>query len=277
MARSYRFFLRNGTAAAGEKFLLAAEDEPEIVFQLVKVLRVKSGDVVTLVAGGKKEENRKLKIENGELGAVFEIVFEVLNVLKNGVELLKKKTVENKNELGFALSLWLCVPNKPEKLEMILQKAVEIGASEIVLFDSDFSQMKHQLRVDRLEKIMVEAAEQSERAIIPQLKLRGNLSEFLKKAVAAELANLRVAMERGENIENAKTVLLDAKSASTKTAGVASVAILIGPEGGFSDDEKTLFDELKLRQFSLGKRILRMETAAVISLGLAALLDCLDS
>ena len=269
MARSYRFFLRNGTAAAGENFLLSAEDEPEIVFQLTKVLRVKAGDVVTLVARKEKIENRKL---------VFEVVFEVLNVLKNGVELLKKNTVENKNELSFELNLWLCMPNKPDKLEMILQKAVEIGVSEIVLFESDFSQMKHQLRVDRLEKIMVEAAEQSERAIVPQLKSQGNLSAFLKKADAAELANLRVAMERGENIESAKTVLLEAAenktSVPTKSAGVA---ILIGPEGGFSDDEKTLFDELKLRQFSLGKRILRMETAAVISLGLAALLDCSDS
>ena len=98
MARSYRFFLRNGTAAAGENFLLSAEDEPEIVFQLTKVLRVKAGDVVTLVARKEKIENRKL---------VFEVVFEVLNVLKNGVELLKKNTVENKNELSFELNLWL--------------------------------------------------------------------------------------------------------------------------------------------------------------------------
>lgn len=244
MSRIYRFFLRNNGKLEGDKFLLSAEAEPEIIFQLTKVLRVKSGDMITLVSGQ------------------LEHIFEVGNVLKNGVELLKKNTVQNMNELNFELDLWLCVPNKPEKLEFILQKAVELGVHEIALFESEFSQMKHVLRMDRLEKIITEAAEQSERGIVPALKLSGNLSQYLRNPDAEKIMDVRVAMERGGNLENPRTALQE-----------DNLAILIGPEGGFSDDEKELFDLLMLRQFSLGKRVLRMETAAILSLGLASMRD----
>ncbi len=258
MARHYRFFLRNPDTFSlfkgKESFQLPENAEPEIVFQLGKVLRVKPGDMVTLIPGGERE-------------VFHEFDFEVTTASKNGLDMAQKGVRENKNELSFDLKLMLCLPNKPEKLEFILQKAVEIGVRSIDLFESDFSQMKHQLRMDRLEKIIVEAAEQSERAVVPKLEMKGNLSAALK---SAETGGIWVAMERLNESGAHGGTQGNPFAGAQKQKGLS---VLVGPEGGFSDEEKNLITGRSLQKFSLGKRVLRMETAAVISLGLAALLD----
>ncbi|HMR01462.1 MAG TPA: RsmE family RNA methyltransferase, partial [Candidatus Gracilibacteria bacterium] len=166
----------------------------------------------------------------------------------------------NENELDFEMELVVCLPNKPDKLSLILQKAVELGATRLVLVNGDFSQMKHGLREDRLVKIVKEAAEQSERATVPEVVVGGDLRDFVGDAPGG----LLVAMERAEN----KTLPEVLKSVEA----VSPISILIGPEGGFSDEEKTLIEELGLTCFSLGKRVLRMETAAIVSLGMTALM-----
>lgn len=299
MARNYRFFLRNQDSIRQlqkqeERFLLNEQNEPEIVFQLTKVLRIKQGDNITLVPG--LITNYELLITNGGAppgrlrsnclpghprgvgrGGFLEYVFDVVNASKSGIDLLLKSTLINDNELSFDLNLWLCLPNKPEKLEFILQKAVEIGVSRIVLFESDFSQMKHQLRMDRLEKIMVEAAEQSERAMVPSIELKGNLTKFLTSPAeqTTTLRHVWVALERAPKATKEQSPAATSVSANPFLAAEKgrAISVLIGPEGGFSENEKKLFHELQFSIFSLGKRILRMETAAVLSLGLAALLD----
>ena len=260
MARHYRFFLRNPDTFPlfqdKDAFHLTVSLEPEIFFQLVKVLRVKIGDMVTLVPQGVKKG----------AGVLYEYIFEAASADKRSVDLVNKEARPNTNELGFELNLWLCLPNKPEKLEFILQKAVEIGAANVTLFEGDFSQMKHQLRHDRLEKIIVEAAEQSERAVVPALTVKGNLVKELSSMDASGLGVVRVAMERSpeQHVPHGNPF-----AGADLSKGLS---LLIGPEGGFSDTEKKRFRELGLGAFSLGKRVLRMETAAVVSLGLAALL-----
>lgn len=267
MARHYRFFLRNPDTFSRfqheDHFELDGKLEEEIVFQLAKVLRVKTGDHVTLVPGGQR-------------APYHEYVFETAAATKHSVSLTKKSVITNKNELGFPLELLLCLPNKPEKLEFIIQKAVEIGVSGIRLFESDFSQMKHQLREDRLRKILIEAAEQSERAVVPELVVAGSLKKFLERNADSGTKNIFVAMERLDQAavpEAAGSRSVEVKSGnpfggSDKSFGTG---VLVGPEGGFSDDEKKLMAGRSLKTFSLGKRILRMETAAIVSLGLAAL------
>ncbi len=272
MARNYRFFLRNADSAKllqqhKDAVHLSEDMEPEIIFQLVKVLRVKPGDLVTLIpsnSGGHSDADAG--------GGIFhEYIFEVVTASKTALELLPKDVRTNSNELSFNLNLLLCLPNKPDKLEFILQKSVEIGVKNITLLESDFSQMKHQLRMDRLQKIIIEAAEQSERAAVPTLTVQGNLTKFLTSAAAPE--NIWVAVERlnglGRPNGKASSNLNPFASNDLKKG----ITILVGPEGGFSEAEKKLFDDLHLHAFSLGKRILRMETAAVVSLGLAAFLD----
>lgn len=259
MARHYRFFLRNPDTFSrfrdAKNFELEEKMEEEIVFQLVKVLRVKTGDRVTLIP-----QNR--------VAPFREYSFEVAAAAKHSVTLTKKSELPNSNELGFPLELFLCLPNKPEKLEFIIQKAVEIGVSGIRLFESDFSQMKHQLREERLRKILIEAAEQSERAVVPELIIGGPLKKFLQGAADSETENIFVAMERLRQLQEMPLEGGNPFGVSGKKTGIS---VLVGPEGGFSDEEKKLMAGRSLKTFSLGKRVLRMETAAIVSLGLAAL------
>ncbi len=231
--------------------------EEDIFYQLVKVLRIKAGDKIVLV---------------GKNGIEFE--YETVSAHKKNVELRFLSSRKNENETDFKLGLILCLPNKPDKLAMILQKAVELGANEVILVSGDFSQMKHELKAERLARIMKEAAEQSERAMIPELSVKGSLMDLLESDwCEKESAGIYVAMERA----NANSLFEVLGTRGEKGAGEErtdhneSIFILVGPEGGFSENEKRLIEQKDLKTYSLGKRILRMETAVIVSLGIVAL------
>lgn len=263
MSRTYRFFTRHLLPESleqslGSPFHLGEKLEPEIFFQLSKVLRVKVGDKVVL-------------LPSAQGAAVFEYHYVVGDVQKREIILRLEQKSANENELDFELGLILCLPNKPDKLEFILQKAVEIGAIKIILVEGEFSQMKHNLRLDRLQKILSEAAEQSERAVIPGLEIAGKLSNYLSGLSADGRSNVAVAMERMEESNGDESGVKKGAAKFLQIRTGATVHILIGPEGGFSENEKSLIPKLGLRTFSLGKRILRMETAAILALGMASM------
>ncbi|MFA5828900.1 MAG: 16S rRNA (uracil(1498)-N(3))-methyltransferase [Candidatus Gracilibacteria bacterium] len=263
MARTYRFFLRNSSPPAKD-FDLLAQTEPEIVFQISTVLRGKTSDEVVL-----------LTPDNDEAGV--ECRFKIVEANKHHVKLEFVDSKENKNELPFTLRVLLCLPNKPDKLDFMLQKAVEVGVQEIVLLESDYSQMKHHLKPERIQKIIMEAAEQCERAKISSFEMGGKLHNFLESNQKKE--TILVAMER-----MGLAPLADAQKEMSTLDSVAAIFkkniqqfnelnLLIGPEGGFSEAEKEYIKTLGLQCFSLGPRILRMETAMLLSSGLASLLD----
>lgn len=241
MPRMYRFFTQDLVRPdeLTQDVALSERCEAAAFQQLVKVLRVQPSDTVVLIPPQEKPP-------------FFEFHFVVDTAHKKEVVLKFGAKVENRNELYFGLKLVLCLPNKPDKLSLVLQKAVELGASSIVLVKSDFSQMKHALREERLRKIMIEAAEQSERAVVPELVLASDVQEYLADADK----DLLVAMER-EDCPPLHELL-----------GDGDVSLLIGPEGGFSDAEKELLRGF--RCFTLGGRVLRMETAAIVALGIAS-------
>lgn len=249
MSRSYRFFIDGINAAELEKeVLLNASEHPNLVEQMGKVLRVKEGDSIVLLP------------VQAAAGETFEYVYEVAGAHKKEVALTFVKKVLNENELEFPLGLVLCLPNKPDKLSLIVQKAVELGVTEIILVSGEFSQMKHKLREDRLGSIVREAAEQAERAVVPSLSIRGSLEDYLRETGGGAML---VAMERS-NDKSLAEALEDFKGTEN------GVRILVGPEGGFSDAEKALIEELDLITFTLGKRVLRMETAAIVAIGIVA-------
>jgi 16S rRNA (uracil1498-N3)-methyltransferase len=276
MARTYRFFLRHlvreSLPVRAELPLRLTENlEPDIFYQLVKVLRVSAGDKVVLLPG-----NGSTEVGSGFAPGGEEYEYEVESAQKKEVILRFTGRRKNENELDFPLELLLCMPNKPDKLELILQKAVEIGAAAVTLVEGDFSRMKHNLRTERLEKIMTEAAEQSERAFVPGLTLAGKLRDHLNKTTNPEKApgsvndqSIFTAMERSESTKSLPELIAQRKT-DARNGQKGGITILVGPEGGFSPEEKALIEELGLPCFSLGRRILRMETAAIVSLGMAA-------
>ncbi len=256
MARSYRFFsekirFEDMVLKTHEMIGFAEKVDVDIFFQLKKVLRVKPGDAVIF-----------LPVQGPQKGSEFHFVFRGVEDGEFLFEYIKK--VENKNELNFGLELVVCLPNKPAKLDFILEKAVELGATKVSMVEGDFSQMKHHLRPERLFKIMKEAAEQSERAFVPVAEFQKKLVDYLSKIRDEKKGLVLVAMER-KNGENLQEVL-----AGKVFSKDDHVIVVIGPEGGFSEGEKNLICEADFSCYHLGKRILRMETAAILSLGMVA-------
>ena len=154
--------------------------------------------------------------------------------------------LDENNELDVNITAILAL-FKNDKYELCIQKLVELGVNRIVPFEAERSVVKGSSnKRERLCKIAREAAEQSHRNIIPEItdtiKLK-DLDKYMSE-------NNYIAYE-SENVLN-----------SQFNVG-SSISYIIGPEGGFSDIEYEKIKELGFNSISLGKRILRAETAAI--------------
>lgn len=158
-----------------------------------------------------------------------------------------------------SVGLQLCYSlTRREKMEVILQKATEIGATSFQPYISSRSLVQdnrqNSARQERLTAIMREAAEQSMRSKLPILQ---PVLGFEAMLTAAESCSVRlIAWESTAIVSRICHELL-----CTGGAEKAEIALLIGPEGGFSSDEVALAEKHGFQQISLGTNILRMETA----------------
>lgn len=143
---------------------------------------------------------------------------------------------------------------KGDKFELIGQKLTELGVCKIVPFFSEYCQVKPKTtRLDRLEKISIEALKQCGRAKKVEIDSIKNFDEILQ-----ELKFFDLVLFAYENSSNN----IDERELSA-FAG-KNIAIVIGSEGGFSENETKMLSSLaNLRTISLGKRILRAETASI--------------
>ncbi len=151
---------------------------------------------------------------------------------------------------------------KGDKMDLVIQKAVELGAMEIVPFTSRYTVVKldskqAEKRKTRWERIALEAAKQSGRTVIPSIgelcRFKDLISEVVKRKEQGEL--ILVAYE-GEN----RTKMGDFGEKHEK------ISVLIGPEGGFSAEEIEKLVKIGCHTVSLGPRILRTETAGLVVL-----------
>lgn len=159
------------------------------------------------------------------------------------------------------VGLRLCYSlTRRDKMEMILQKATEIGASSFQPYISSRSLVQdgrqNSARQERLETIMREAAEQSMRSRLPTLKPVLTFEEML--ADAKDSAVKLIAWESTAIVSQICANLLNVGDSKNP-----EIALLIGPEGGFSSDEVVLAEKFGFEQISLGTNILRMETACI--------------
>jgi len=159
--------------------------------------------------------------------------------------------------------LWLlCAPIRKERMAFVVEKAVELGVSKIVPVQTEFTQGANRLRQDKLQATALEAAEQCEALYVPDV-----LEVQKLKTVLSGWDSTRKIMHCDEGMAgvNGQAGLAQ----FTRPAG--PWAILIGPEGGFSPDERSyLADTLQntIVPIGLGPRILRAETAAVAAMTL---------
>ncbi len=167
--------------------------------------------------------------------------------------------------LGIEIYLFQGLP-KSDKFEFIVQKAVELGASQIIPVQMErciakIENNKVDGKISRYNAISESAAKQCKRNFIPQVKKPLSLKDALE--VAKTLNHFFIPYENELGITSTKNALSSIKKGD-------KVGILIGPEGGFSQSEIDLAKTVGT-SISLGKRILRTETAAVTALSMLML------
>ena len=208
--------------------------------QHAKVLRLKAGEEV-LVCDGAGQECLCRVVTAGDWA----------------LEILERR--ESQTEAAVQVSVYMAFP-KADKLEHVIQKATELGAYEIVAFPSgrcvskpDDKSLKKKL--ERWQKIAASAAEQSGRGRIPQVRVLGSFKEALSQAAEAEMPLMFYEHEQAVTLKMA----LSSKPYRT-------VSLLTGPEGGLEEKEVAQAREAGLQVCTLGKRILRCETAPLCAL-----------
>ena len=244
----YHFFVEENQVIDNKIYVNGADYN-----HIKNVIRLKCGDEVlisTKTSDNVAPENYMCSLcAYTEQEAVFDIV---------------KSKVES-NELPCHVILYQGLP-KADKLEFIIQKAVELGASEIVPVAMKrcvvkLDEKKAQAKLTRWNAISESAAKQSKRSIIPKV-----CSVLPYKQAVAEAAGCDMALVPYEN---------EAGMAATRelVSGImpgSRVAVFIGPEGGFEEDEIELARSNGMHTITLGKRILRTETAGMALLSMLA-------
>ena len=159
------------------------------------------------------------------------------------------------------ISIFQALP-KGDKLDTVIQKAVECGAFSIVPFESERCVVRvkpeaEQRKTERRQKISAEAAKQCGRSVIPQVTSTVSFEEMLSRASKCDV---RLFCYEGDGTEPLGNVLQTVKGSLTRND--ATVAVVIGSEGGFSQNEVERAKACGLVPVGLGKRILRTETAS---------------
>ena len=218
-----------------------------------------------LVLTGENAQHAKvLRLKNGEEvlvcdGQGRECLCTISDVSPGQVSLVVKKRLESETEARVRASVYMAF-SKGDKLEHVIQKATELGAYEIVAFPSarcvsrpDDKSLKKKL--ERWQKIAASAAEQSGRGRIPEVLVLGSYKEALSRAAQADKAILFYENERATTLRMA----LDAGDYET-------ISLLTGPEGGLEEKEVSQAMDAGLQVCTLGRRILRCETAPLCAL-----------
>ena len=227
-----------------DRFLISGSDYNHIR----NVLRMKAGDTFLVSCGG---ESHLCTLEGFEDDTV------VARITREGYQ---------STELGAEIYLFQGLP-KADKMELIIQKAVELGAAGIIPVEMKrcvvkLEEKKKKSRRERWQAIAESAAKQSKRNLIPQVFDVLTYKEAMAMAGEMDLFLLPYENERG---------MAATREALEAIRPGMKVAILIGPEGGFEEKEVLLAQEKGARSISLGRRILRTETAAITSIAMCML------
>lgn len=233
---AHRFFIE--TPLTGKKDITIAN--PDIVHQVMRVLRANIADPIVL-------------FDNS--GYEYEGV--LLDIKKTHIEVGGLKKIKNERELSREVYLYQCMLKK-DHMELVAEKATELGITALVPVLSS-RVIKTGLHVERIQKIMKEATEQSMRGRIPVVQTPVSFKEAIREAT-----------QYGESIlfyENADTRL------EKLITQEGRISVVIGPEGGFSPEEVEYATKKGCTIASLGLTRLRSETAAIV--GVARIADLL--
>jgi 16S rRNA (uracil1498-N3)-methyltransferase len=213
---------------------------------LVNVLRRKNGDPV-LVFNGREGEWRAQVAEAGRKGMALAV------------------TEQTRPQTMSADLHYLFAPLKQARLDYLVQKAVELGVSRLVPVLTRHGQVAR-VNSGRVRANAIEAAEQCGILNLPEIAAPVALTRLLAEWVPDRLM---VFCDEEAPVADPIAVLQEARHSTPALLGPLPVSVLIGPEGGFSEDERAALVKLpNLVRLSLGPRILRADTAAVAVLAL---------
>lgn len=206
---------------------------------------------------------KSLRVRPGERLTVCDMqggdyLCEVAELTDSEVRLTVLERRENETEPALRITLYQALP-KADKLEFIVQKAVELGAARVVPVQTGYCVARadaasFQKKRGRCERIALEAAKQCGRGIIPSV---GDILSF-EQAVAEMRGGKSLVFYEGGGCRVGELV----------APGDREVSVFIGSEGGFSGEEIAACEAAGIRRATLGKRILRCETAPIAALTL---------
>ena len=202
---------------------------------IVNVLRLKRGDEINFFN------------ENGEWKS------EIIYLEKNRVEVKFLKKIRQSTSSS-KINLAICLVKK-NPMDNILQNATELGVGKIIPIISERTEIK-ELNFDRAKKIVIEATEQSNQLIPPEILGVVKLKDFLQN-LEANTKLLFADVNSNENLKNE-----DLKNSK-------SFSVLIGPEGDFSPEERrTILENPKVKPFRISRNILRSDTAVISAISM---------
>lgn len=238
----YRFYIREEQIGADEIRIIGGD-----VNHIKNVLRLEAGDwVVACDGAGKDYVSRIQALE------MDQVVLHVEKIQATGTELPAK------------ITLFQGLPKK-DKMELIIQKAVELGVYEIVpvMMKRCVVRLQEEKKIrkkqERWQAIAEAAAKQCDRGIIPVVHAPVSMEQAFDMAEGIEYNMIPYELQEG--IETSREIVGEA-------CRHASVGIFIGPEGGFEPEEVEQAVERQIHPLTLGRRILRTETAGMALLSI---------
>ncbi len=230
-----------------------------------------NGDVAKIIGDDVKHIYKVLRISEGEKVTLnncegVEYLGKVMSVSKQEVlvEILEKLEVNNESDIKIYLFQGL---PKSQKMDLIVQKGTELGITEfipVITHRVDVKLKGEFKKIDRLKKIALEAAKQSKRSIIPSVLEPIEFEEVLDKIKSLDL--LIVPYENANNF-GIKTLMNELRI-ENMVDDIKNVGIFVGPEGGIEESEVERLKDKGARIVTLGKIILRTETAGFVAASL---------
>ena len=231
----YHFFVGE-EQISGENAYIEGSD----VKHIVNVLRMKTGEELLISVKGD-----------------WDYLCKIVDIETDRVNLKVLESMEQR-ELPVNITLLQGIP-KSDKLEMIIQKAVELGVSEIIPVKTKrvvvkIEEKKLSAKLNRWNAIAESAAKQSKRSIIPKISEPQSIDNALE--IVKDFDVKLIPYENADSIDKTRRILDN----MDKTG---NISVFIGPEGGFEEDEVKKAIDLGFEVITLGKRILRTETAGL--------------
>ena len=194
----------------------------------------------------------------------FRYITKIREFLENEILLDVLEQTEKNTEMPIKIDLYQGLP-KSDKMDLIVQKTTELGISKVIPVMTERVIVKlekgnENKKIERWNKIAAEAAKQSGRQLIPTVENVVNLEKIVENLSKYDIVIVPFECEKDSTLKN---ILKNVKNK------IENIAVVIGPEGGFSDKDISILEKApNVVKVSLGKRILRTETAGLATVAM---------